>query len=130
MVDHAHPSGMKTHLSRFTALSCIAIAMAGCVVYDPYYPYGAPPQVSPAAAFDRYWNAALGAMREQGLQITAENRAAGAIEGRRGGLKVTAQVTPQADGRFRVEFNTSGALSEDPSLPDRVSQAYDARLGR
>jgi hypothetical protein len=119
---------MKTTFARAAAATCIAFAMGGCV-YDPYYPYP-PPQVSPAAAFDRYWNAALGAMRDQGLQITAENRAAGAIEGRRGALKVTAQVSPQADGRYRVEFNTTGTLSEDPSLPDRVSRAYDARLGR
>lgn len=115
-------------IARAAAATFIACSIAGCVVYDPYYP--PPGYVSPTAAFDRYWGAALGAMRDQGLQITAENRAAGAIEGRRGGLKVTAQVSPQADGRYRVEFNTSGALSEDPSLPERVSRAYDARLGR
>jgi hypothetical protein len=116
---------MKATLARVIAASCFAFAVAGCVVYDPYYPY-----VSPAAAFDRYWNAALGAMRDQGLQITAEDRAAGVIEGRRGGLTVKARVVPQPDGRVRVEFNTGGTLSEDPSLPDRISRAYDARLGR
>ena len=121
---------MKTLAARTLAASCLAIAATGCVVYDPYYPYGAPPRVSHAEAMDRYWGAAHGAMQEQGLQITREDRQAGVIEGRRGGLAMTARVAPQADGRYRVEFNVSGNLAEDPSLPDRVSRAYDARLGR
>jgi hypothetical protein len=114
--------------ARAILVSSLALVSAGCVVYDPYYPY--PPRVSHAEAMDRYWGAAHGAMREQGLQITREDRTAGVIEGRRGGLVVTARVAPQSDGRYRVEFNTSGSLAEDPSLPDRVSRSYDARLGR
>ena len=117
---------MKSAIARVTVAFALAAGLAGCYVYDPYYP----PPVSPQAAFDRYWGAALGAMRDQGLQITAENRASGAIEGRRGGITMRANVISQADGRVRVEFNASGAISEDPSLPDRVSRAYDARLGR
>ena len=119
---------MKTSLARIALGLVLATGIAGCVVYDPYYnPY---PQVSPQQAFDRYWGAALGAMRDQGMEITAENRAAGVIEGRRGGITMRANVIPQADGRVRVEFNASGAISEDRSLPDRVSRSYDARLGR
>jgi hypothetical protein len=119
---------MKTFLSRAALAAGLATALAGCYVYDPYYhPH---PHVSHAAAMDRYWHAALGAMRDQGLQIVREDRTAGVIEGRRGGRTVSARVAPQSDGRYRVEFNTAGALSEDPSLPDRVSRAYDARLGR
>ena len=40
------------------------------------------------------------------------------------------RVLTQADGKVRVEFNAGGALSEDPGLPDRISRAYDARMGR
>jgi len=117
---------MKAVIARVTVAFALAAGLAGCYVYDPYYP----PQVSPQAAFDRYWGAAMDAMRDQGMNITAENRAAGVIEGRRGGITMRANVIPQADGRVRVEFNASGAISEDPSLPDRVSRSYDARLGR
>jgi hypothetical protein len=117
---------MKTFLARAATTACLAAALAGCYVYDPYYHA----QVSHAHAMDRYWGAALGAMRDQGLSITREDRAAGVIEGRRGGLNVNARVSPQQDGRYRVEFNTSGALSEDPAMPDKLSRAYDARLGR
>ena len=119
---------MKILAARTLAASCIALAAAGCVVYDPYYhPH---PHVSHDQAMDRYWGAALAAMRDQGLEIVREDRVAGVIQGRRGGITVGARVAAQADGRYRVEFNAGGNLAEDPSLPDRVSRAYDARLGR
>ena len=118
------------HIRAALALAALA-ALGGCYVYDPHYPYypygygGGTP-----ATYDRAWNAALGAMRDQALQIVREDRGAGLIDGRRGGLTVTARVITQSDGRVRVEFNTAGALSEDPGLPERVSRAYDARMGR
>jgi hypothetical protein len=105
--------------------------LGGCYVYDPYYPYGHPPPgASPAATYDRAWNAALGAMRDQGVDIAGEDRSNGVIDGRRGGVNVRSRVVTQADGRVRVEFNMSGAMSEDPGLADRISRAYDARMGR
>ena len=69
-------------------------------------------------------------MRDQGVSISAEDRSAGMIEGRRGGITVRSKVVTQADGRVRVEFNMSGAMSEDPGLSDRISRSYDARMGR
>ena len=116
-------------MRKLLAAFLLALApLAGCVVYDPYYPYyGAPGGPS---AFDRSWSAAVGAMHDQGVQIGVEDRANGVIEGRRGGLTVAARVATQADGRVRVEFNTRGQLSEDPGLSDRVSRSYDARMGR
>lgn len=118
---------MNSLLARFALALGLATGLAGCYVYDPYYPY---PQVSPQQAFDRYWNAAMYAFYDQGVEITGQNRAAGVLDGRRGGITVQAKIIPQADGRFRVEFNHAGAMNEDPSLPDRISRAYDARLGR
>jgi len=103
-----------------------AMGLAGCV-YDPYYhpyAYGTP------NAYERSWNAAVGALRDQGVQIGREDRSTGQIEGTRGPLTVRALVTTQADGRVRVEFNTGGDLSADPGLSDRVSRSYDARMGR
>lgn len=116
---------MPTALSRIVlaALLTIAGVSGGCVYYEPY-PYGV------ASTYDRSWNAALGAMRDQGLQITREDRGAGVIEGRRGALRVKANVVTQADGRIRVEFNTGGELQQDPGLSDRISRSYDARMGR
>jgi hypothetical protein len=39
-------------------------------------------------------------------------------------------VRPQPDGTVRVEFNTSGATARDPNLINRISGAYDRRMGR
>ena len=105
-------------------------ALGGCVVYDPYYPYYGAPGGGTAAAYDRSWGAAVGAIRDQNIQITKEDRSAGVIEGQRGGLTMKARVITQADGRIRVEFNTGGNLAEDPGLSDRISRSYDARMGR
>ena len=116
---------MKTAFSRIVLAALLAFGLAGgCVYYEPhpYYPV--------ASTYERAWNAALGAMRDQGVQVTREDRPAGRIEGRRGALTVRADVVTLADGRIRVEFNTGGDLQQDPGLSDRISRSYDARMGR
>jgi hypothetical protein len=118
---------MKNALIGIATAIALSGSLASCVVYEPY-PYGAP-QPGPST-FDRSWNAALGAMTDQGVQVNVQDRATGRIEGRRGGITMRSNVLTQADGKVRVEFNAGGTLSEDPSLPDRVSRAYDARMGR
>ena len=117
---------MKKLVAGLTASLALA-SLGGCYAYDPYYhPY----TTTRPASFDRSWDAAQGALLDQGLQIGVADRAVGVIEGRRGGLTVQARVLQQADGSVRVEFNTKGNLDEDRGLPDRVSRAYDARMGR
>ena len=64
------------------------------------------------------------------MRITSEDRGAGQIRGTRDGIDVVANVRTQADGSVRVEFNTSGATGRDPGLIDRISNAYDRRMGR
>ena len=122
---------MKMILQRLVLGAMLASGLGACYVYDPYYPYGYPAaQVSPQAAFDRYYGAALGAINDAGMTVTAQDRASGMIQSRRGGTTMNARVVTQADGKVRVEFTAGGNLSEDPGLPDRVSAAYEARLGR
>jgi hypothetical protein len=103
-------------------------ALAGCYTYPPQ------PPVAYAAAgpstFDRSWNAALGAMADQGVQIVQQDRPSGTIRGRYGGIAVTGSVLQQADGSVRVAFDTSGATGQDPQLIDRITRAYNARMGR
>jgi hypothetical protein len=107
--------------------SLAAVVLAGCVVYET-----APGVYVPAtpASFDRSWSAALGAFDDQGVRITSQDRSTGQIRGTRDGIDLVANVRPQADGTVRVEFNTSGATARDPTLIDRVSRAYDRRMGR
>jgi hypothetical protein len=118
---------MKSAFARLLTVFAVLFTLSGCYVYDPY-PYGAPPPGP--SKFERAWNAAMGAMQDQGVQVGGSDRSTGVIDGRRGGINVKTRVLTQADGSVRVEFNMSGATSEDPSLPDRISRSYDARMGR
>ena len=106
-------------------LTTAAALLGGCVVYEPV-----PAGYSRPASFDRSWNAAVGAMREQGVTIAEEDRAAGVVRGSRGGINVTGTVRPQADGSVRVQFDTSGATGSDPTLIDRITRSYQAYMGR
>ena len=106
------------------------LVLGGCYPYYPYPYSGAPPGGGPAATSDRAWAAAMGAMQDQGVQIGSQDRSTGTIDGRRGNVTVRTRLVTQADGRTRVEFNMGGAISEDPGLPDRISRAYEARMGR
>jgi hypothetical protein len=110
-----------------TALALAAALIAGCTVYETapgvYSPY-------PPTSFDRSWSAVVGALRDQGVRIGSEDRSTGVVRGTRDGIDVTASVRTQADGSVRVEFNTSGATARDPTLIDRISSAYDRRMGR
>jgi len=99
--------------------------LGGCVVYEP-----APVAYSRPSTFDRSWNAAVAAMREQGVAITQEDRGAGVVRGTRGGINVTGTVRTQADGSVRVQFDTSGATGSDPTLIDRITRSYQSYMGR
>ncbi len=102
-----------------------AALLGGCVVYEPV-----PVGYSQPSNFDRSWNAAVFAMREQGVAISQEDRGAGIVRGTRGGINVTGTVRTQADGSVRVQFDTSGATGSDPTLIDRITRSYQAYMGR
>lgn len=115
-------------MKRLILAAGLAVTVAvsgGCVVYEPV-----PGAYGQASTFDRSWNAAVGAMREQGVAITHEDRGTGTVRGTRGGINVTGTVRPQADGTVRVQFDTSGATGSDPTLIDRITRSYQAFMGR
>lgn len=112
------------------ALACASLAasaalLGGCVVYEPV-----PAGYSRPASFDRSFNAVAAAMREQGVTITQEDRAAGVVRGTRGNIGIVGNVRSQADGSVRVQFDTSGATASDPGLIDRITRSYNANMGR
>lgn len=109
-----------------TILLLCAALLGGCYVYDPYYPYYGNYGGGTAATYNQAWNAALGAMRDQGVAVGREDRASGIIQGTRGSANVAAQVVTQSDGRVRVEFN----VANDPALAEGLSRSYDGRMGR
>ncbi|MEZ5585572.1 MAG: hypothetical protein R3E46_00730 [Sedimenticolaceae bacterium] len=105
----------------------LLVTLGGCTYY----------QVAPGtyastvpSKFDRAWSAAVGAFDDQGVPVAREDRGTGVVQGTRDGITITANVRTQADGSVRVEFNSNGAISRDPDLINRVSRAYDRRMGR
>ncbi len=102
--------------------------LSGCVYQTT--PAGTYTTTSTVSKFDRSWSAAVGAFSDQGVQLTAQDRSAGIIQGTRNGINVTGDIRQQADGRIRVQFDTSGAASKDPGLIDRITQSYNRRMGR
>ena len=95
------------------AVAVCTVLLGGCTYYAP------PPGPS---TYDRAYNAMLGAMSDQGVKVSDANPASGLITGQR--------VAPQADGTTKVEFRTRGDTNQDPQLIDRITAAYNARMGR
>jgi hypothetical protein len=115
---------MNAFLRSLFAAFAFACALAGCVVYEPVAYPGAP------SSFDRSWNAALGAAQDVGVAVTSANRATGRIQGWRNATAITITVTPQADGRIFVTFNASGPEPQEQGLNERLTDAYNRRMGR
>jgi hypothetical protein len=84
----------------------------------------------PQSSFDRSWNAALGAVQDEGVQIASEDRGSGIIRGFQGDQEVTINMRTQADGSVRVEIGARGPKGSDQGLAGRISRAYDRRMGR
>ena len=97
------------------------LALSSCVYYPPV-----PVAVPGPSRFDQSWAAASGAIVDNGLTITQQDRATGMIRGERGDNAVTATLEPLPDGRVQVKFNARG----DPGLLERVSNSYERRMGR
>ncbi|MEO8485966.1 MAG: hypothetical protein ABI585_06455 [Betaproteobacteria bacterium] len=110
--------------ARAFAWALLALAPAAC--YYPPYAY----TTTVPASFNRSYDAVVGTLADNGMSILMEDRSAGRTVGRRGGIDVTGNVISQADGSVRVEFASSGASAQDPSLIERITRSYNARMGR
>jgi hypothetical protein len=104
-------------------LTTVCMLLSGC--YEPV-----PTYVPAPSTFDRAWNAALGAAQDEGVRIIFEDRSNGVITGSRGDQDVTINVRTQADGSVRVELSARGPQGSDQVLAERLSRAYDRRMGR
>lgn len=93
----------------------MAILVVGCEL---------PPE---ATRFDKACAAVVGAFHDAAVPITLEDCGTGQVRGSKDGVDVRANLRTLTDGSVRVEFHTSGT---NQALIHRVSQAYDARMGR
>jgi len=109
---------------RWSLVIALILSLAACY----YEPYVVSPGSTVGQRFDRAWAAAGGAMYDQGLNITTQDRQTGVIRGERGGIVITVTIQALADGNVQVKFNQTGATSQDPYLVNRVSDSYDRRM--
>ena len=121
-----HPTRFATLRAVLTlaAMALVAVGLPACYTYPTPYGYATP------ASFDRSWEAAVGALADNGLAITSQDRDSGAVSGRRGAIDVVANVRSQSGGSVRVEFTARCDIKQVPGRADPVSAAYDRRMGR
>jgi len=112
---------------KWSLLAMVMVLITGCTYYQT-----APGvyTTTPPSKFDRSYTAMIGALEDQGVRITLEDRSAGVVQGSHSGIEVSANVRTQADGSVRVAFNTSGDTSKDPDLINRITRSYNRRMGR
>lgn len=114
-----------------TVASVIAVAAAfmlqGC--YTTPTPVPAPRSIQ--ERFEASWQAARGAASDVGVRLTYEDRPSGTLRGEQGSSSVSITVVPQADATIHVGFTvTGGTSSQDANLRERLTSAYQRRMGR
>jgi hypothetical protein len=97
------------------------LALAGCVVYEPV------PAPDP---LDVSWRAAMGAIGDAGLTLVTADRATGTLRGTRGSVEGIISVRQRPDGRVGVEITARDPDRADPTLVQRMTDAYNRRMGR
>ena len=103
-------------------LASFVLATGGCVISDPSpYAHGL---LQPG--FNKAWNNAIDAMKEEGVNIVLADLARGELQGRRGSTSIDAYVVTQKLGDVKAEF----VAPDDPDLAQRVEQRYRARMGK
>ena len=128
MRRHARRS-VRSVAGKLAACATAAMLLGSACSYHeappPSYPVAPPP-----SAFDRAWDAAVGAAYDEGVQVTVQDRGSGLIRGTKGSADVEISVRTQADGSVRVAINARGPGSRDTALADQINRAYDRRMGR
>jgi hypothetical protein len=89
-----------------------------------------PQPVPGAAKYDRAFDAAVGAARDIGMEVSKADRAAGRIVGTKAGVEVSIWLQWQPNGSTKIEFNAPGAPDTSPKLSEQWTSAYNRRMGR
>lgn len=119
---------MPTFRGLATGIAAAAcLLLQGCYTYPAYVPVAVAPSLP--ARFETSWQAARAAASDEGVRITYEDRPSGTLRGDKGSSRVLITVVTQADGSIHVTFTVNGQ-SQDGDLQDRLSRAYQRRMGR
>jgi hypothetical protein len=118
-------------MPNFRTMAIGIVAAAGVMLQGCYpYPAYAPSSSSIPAKFDQSWQAARAAAADEGVRISSEDRSTGTLRGDKGSASVLISVVTQADGSVRVAFSVTGTSPDDANLQNRLTSAYQRRMGR
>ncbi len=117
-----------TATTRFAmALAALLLALAGLVGCVGAASGTVPDSMS---SYDHTFDTALGAMADQKMTFSQQDRRQGMIVGAVGGVTITATLHPMPDGTIRVSFKQQGEAAADPGLLKRVVDSYNERMSR
>jgi hypothetical protein len=105
----------------------LVLAFPGCETTDPVPSHAS---VTARARYDRSWSAALGAMADVGIPVSLADQSTGWIRGKSSAGEVGIHLGQTPDGTVRVQIDTKSVASQDQGLSDRLTQAYNRRMGR
>ena len=101
--------------------ACVLAALAAC---------GTPPQraqFDSTLSYNATYNDTLGAMADQKLIFSEQDRLNGRIVGARDGETIVATLQPMQDGTLRVSFSAQGDSAAATALRQKVIASYVAR---
>lgn len=110
-----------SRLLRVAGTLIALVSLAGCVVYEPA------PAPDP---FQTSWRAATGAIGDAGLTLVTADQATGTIRGTRGSVEGLIAIRGRHDGRIGVKITARDPDRADPTLVQRLTDAYNRRMGR
>jgi len=107
---------LAKHLGAFIVVT-LALGLTGCATYEP-------------DPLQQSWQAATGAISDVGLTLVTADQATGTIRGTKGRTEGIIAVRMRGDGRVGVEITSRDPDRVDPTLTERLTQAYNRRMGR
>jgi hypothetical protein len=105
---------------RLAAFLFLTVGLAGCATYEAV----------PADPMQAPWQAAIGAIGDAGLTLVTADQATGTIRGTRGSVEGIIAVRMRNDGRVGTEITAKDPEKRDPTLVQRLTDAYNRRMGR
>ncbi|HRY87822.1 MAG TPA: hypothetical protein P5163_15580 [Rubrivivax sp.] len=102
------------------------LAAAGCAGSGP----SSAPDIVSLGSYDRSFDSMVGALTDQKLAVSRQDRRAGTAVGTDGGAEITGTLSVLPDGSYRVSFRQSGEAADRPDLLKKVVASFNERMAK